>query len=342
MIHVGVIGAGLIGYERLAAIRTLASRGKPVALRGLYDTDSQRARTVATEFNTIAFASIDELLATKPDWVIVAVAHDVAIPITLKALEHGCSVLMEKPMGRDPIEARRLLDAGGARLKIGFNYRFFPGIRQALQDARNGVFGRMIGIDIILGHGCQPGLETSWKLNFERSGGGCLIDPGVHLLDICLLLAPDTITVAGGNSWSGFWNTGIEEDVRLLLTSRDLTMSLHISIVHWRSTFEMQIHGTDAYGIVSGRSRSYGSQSYRIGPRWGWRSAPSQAVSETLVSQSDGRETFLLEIEAALFPPSSTEVLWPAPCTAAEAFAVMNLLDGIRSHLDLPRFFPGS
>ena len=40
-----------------------------------------------------------------------------------------------------------------------------------------------------------PGQEKTWKLNEERAGGGCLIDPGIHLLDLCMLLAPDGLEV---------------------------------------------------------------------------------------------------------------------------------------------------
>jgi predicted dehydrogenase len=338
MIRVAVIGAGLIGRERLLAVRELARQGQPVQLSGIYDANRPLCEAAAAEFDAPAFTGVEELLRDPPDWVAIALPHDTAVEVTLAALEHGAKVLLEKPMGRDLHEARQLFEAGGDRLRIGFNYRFFPGIRRAIQDARRGAFGRLIAINFVLAHGGSPGQEKTWKLDPTRAGGGCLIDPGVHLLDLCLLLTSGQIDVVGGTSWAGFWNTGIEEEVQLLLRTPDGTsLSVQVSIVRWRSTFSLTIHGEDGYGEVLGRNRSYGPQTYRTGQRWGWRSAPNQAASEVLAVESDGLDVFAAETRALLFPSTSPEEAWPAPCTAAEALAVMELLDKIRGTLGLQR-----
>ncbi|HVN63452.1 MAG TPA: Gfo/Idh/MocA family oxidoreductase, partial [Candidatus Binataceae bacterium] len=266
MIRVAVIGAGLIGRERLAAIKRLIAENLPLQLVGVFDFDRSLCEKAAAEFGAPALGSVDEILDVQSDWVVIALPHDTAVDVALAILKAGRSVLMEKPMGRDLDEARWLLEAGGDRLRIGFNYRFFPGIRRAIQDARRGAFGRLIAADFILGHGCSPGQEKTWKLDPVRAGGGCLIDPGVHLLDLCLLLDPSGVGVVGGTSWSGFWKTGIEEDVQLILTGANgLSISIQVSIVRWRSTFSMVLHGEDAYGEVVGRNRTYGPQVYRTG-----------------------------------------------------------------------------
>jgi len=206
-----------------------------------------------------------------------------------------------------------------------------------IEDARTKRFGDLISVDFELGHGCFPGQEKTWKLNQERAGGGCLIDPGIHLLDLCLLLAPEGLEVAGGASWSGFWKTGIEEDVTLVLRGRGFSISLHISIVLWRSVFRMAVHGTDGYGIVTGRNRSYGPQRYTVGPRWGWQSAPSQAASEKVELESDGSDVFVDEMEAILFPSENHKDQYCKPASSAEALKVMDLLDGVRKELGLRR-----
>jgi predicted dehydrogenase len=339
MIRVGVVGAGLIGRERILAVRQLAGEKLPVELVGVCDSDRALLERTAQEFSVPGLGEVEQLLRLEPDWVVVALPHDTALPVASEILKRGHSVLLEKPMGRDLQEARRLLEAGGDRLRVGFNYRFFSGIRQAIQDARRGAFGPLIAIDLVLGHGCSPGQEKTWKLDAERAGGGCLIDPGVHLLDLCLLLAPQSIEIAGANSWSGFWKTGIEEDAQLLLRTGDgVSISVQVSIVRWRSTFSLTIHGVEGYGMVTGRGRSYGPQTYRTGARWGWNSAPSQAASERLVVESAGLDSFIAETRALLFPTGGAEA-WPGPCTAADAFAVMELLDRIRQRLALPRHF---
>lgn len=340
MTRIAVVGGGLIGRERLEAVRKLAGRGRDIAIDGVFDANRDQCEKIARDFETRPFASLDALLSNDPDWVVVALPHDMVVPVVHTVLQSRASLLLEKPMGRDLREARELLDAGGERLKVGFNYRFYPGIRKALQDVRAGRFGQIVNIEILLGHGCFPGQEKTWKLHAQRAGGGCLIDPGVHLLDLCLLLAPNGLKVAAGTSWSGFWNTGIEEDVNLILSADGFSITLHISIVHWRSVFRLAINGTDGYGVVTGRNRSYGPQTYSVGPRWGWQSAPSQAASEKLEIESTGMEVFADEMEALLFESHNGQAAaWPSPATSSESLKVTDLLDRIREHLALRRRF---
>ncbi len=335
MKRIGIIGGGLIGRERLDAVRRLAQSGLPVEVVGICDADPAMLAKATSDYGVPGFPTPDALVAQQPDLTIVALPHDVAVPVTLAVLESGGRVLLEKPMGRNLDEAEALFKAGGDRLWVGFNYRFFAGIRRAIQDARQGAFGRLIGVDILMGHGCSPGQETTWKLDPVRAGGGCLIDPGVHLLDLALLIGGAPPNACSGTSWKGFWNTGIEEDVRLLLSVGDLTVSVHVSIVRWRSTFRMELHGTDGYGVVTGRSRSYGGQSYVTGRRWGWQNAASQAASETLELESDGTDSFAAELQALLWPDDGLGREWPAACSASEALRVMQLLKRVRDELGL-------
>jgi predicted dehydrogenase len=336
MIRVGVIGVGLIGRERLAALSSLEAKGKPISIAGIQDSNEELCRTIEAEFGTSVFGSVESLLREDLDWVMIALPHDSAVQVAHKALQSGASVLMEKPMGRDLNEATKLAEMGGDRLHVGFNYRFYEGISRAIQDLRSGRFGKVISIELVLGHGGAPGQERTWKLDDLRAGGGCLIDPGVHLLDLCLQFAPSSVRPVGGTCWKGFWNTGIEEAVSLLLQCDEFSIALRISLVEWRSTFLMRINGTDGYGLVTGRNRSYGKQKYTTGKRWGWREAESQAASEVVELENDGLDVFERETDALLFGRNRKED-WPRVATAQDALDVMKLLNEIRAVLGLRR-----
>lgn len=339
MIRLGFIGAGLIGRERLLAVKRMIEKGRPVEIVGIFDANVDVCQKTARKFDATGFSNLDQLFTSNLDWIVVSLPHDTAVQVAHDALKSGASVLLEKPMGRDLHEARQLFEEGGERLRIGLNYRYYPGIRRALQDARAGRFGKLVAIEMLLGHGCGPGQEKTWKLDEERAGGGCLIDPGIHLLDLCLLLASDELSVSGGTTWSGFWNTGIEEDVNLVLSSKEVSLTLQVSIVRWLSEFRMCIRGVDGYGLVTGRNRSYGPQKYVVGSRWGWRSAANQAASEVLEVESDGMDVFVQETEALLFSNEEGQRQWPRPATAAEGLRVMELLDQIRLHVGLRRIY---
>jgi hypothetical protein len=101
----------------------------------------------------------------------------------------------------------------------------------------------------------------------------------------------------------------------------------------------MSLHGTEGYGVVAGRNRSYGPQTYLRGPRWGWREAQDQASSEKLILTSNGLDVFRDETTALLFPQAFAGDPWPPPCTASQALRAMDLLDRIREQLGLQRSF---
>ncbi|HLK48717.1 MAG TPA: Gfo/Idh/MocA family oxidoreductase [Bryobacteraceae bacterium] len=327
---VAVLGYGLIGRERVQALLALQAEGCPVQRILLFDPALAGARPPD---RVEAVDTLQQIASARPDWVIVATPHDTAAAILSAVLPWGSRVLVEKPLGRSLEEARAIaaISRFPDQLWVGFNYRFFPGVREAICDARSGRFGPLVNVTMILGHGGAPGMERGWKFDPVRAGGGCLIDPGVHLLDLCRLLAAEPIEVPGATRWDGFWKTGIEEEVHLLLKAGSLVFNLQISIVRWRSAFRVEIHGCDGYGVVTGRGRSYGPQRYIRGARWAWQKGGTQAEREEVVLESEGADTFRDELRALLGAgPSALP-----PCPASEALEVMALLDRCRSALGL-------
>jgi hypothetical protein len=99
---------------------------------------------------------------------------------------------------------------------------------------------------------------------------------------------------------------------------------MQISIVRWRSTFALRIHGVEGYGIVDGRNQSYGPQTYVRGTRWAWRRGGSQRESEELVTTDANDDVFARELEAVVFPDPAAPI---AACTAEEGVANMRLYE---------------
>lgn len=331
MTRVAVLGYGLIGRERIDALVRLGAAGHDVEIVGVADPTPQAIELPAgvRRLDDMAHA-----FAEAPDLTIVATPHDVAEEVVTEALGTGTRVLVEKPLGRTAATARRLARSAGAdgQLFVGHNYRFMPGIRALFADIERGHFGTPISMSLLMGHGNAPGQEKTWKLDPVRAGGGALIDPGIHLLDLARI-AGGRLDRLSGTTWSGFWKTGIEEDVHLLATGEAIpTISVQVSLVRWRSTFRLEFHGEEGYGLIEGRGRSYGPQSYIRGPRWGWQQADSQRDAEETVVVSDCADSFHDELASLL------GVAEPGPlqvCTAAEAVETMDLLERARSVLGL-------
>ncbi len=341
---IAIIGAGLIGQERIAALkRIIAEHDQKFIISIVIDTDSDKLNQVKEKFGCEVSTDLNVISKYQPDWIFICTPHKFVYSLAKIAFNYGCNVFIEKPLGRSLEECCQIIDLkpSHSRLAVGFNYRFYNGIRQSINDALNGYFGQLISVNMILGHGNAPGMEKSWKLNYESCGGGALIDPGIHLLDLVLCLAKGEIKVMGGTQWSGFWNSGIEEEVQLLLKDTfDTTFNIQTSLNRWRSTFRLEINGTDGYGIVFGRGRSYGPQTYITGKRWGWQSGISQMESEKTIVEADPvNDSFYLEL-CSLFSliVDSISINHPQLGVSNEIQALksMDLLDRSRKSVNLP------
>ncbi len=326
------IGAGLIGRERITALMNLQKAGANLELLAIYDPYIKELPPVLPKNGLRLVGSIEEIFSANPDWVFISTPHDVAAGLVKTVLGHGYNVLVEKPLGRNYSEAAALASAQVRpnQLFIGCNYRFYEGINMALADMRQNRFGNIISVQMELGHGGNPKDKEGWKLDPEKAGGGVLIDPGIHLLDLCQCMFSSEMQVADVLAWRGFWNTGIEEEAHVLMRNGKCIVNLQLSVVRWRSSFVIEINGDEGYGIVEGRGRSYGKQKYIRGKKWGWMAGRPQRETEEIAVETNGDNVFQKEISALLFNNAPNSI---GPCNADEGLASMKLLELCRKKI---------
>lgn len=330
---IALIGCGLIGQERLSALQTIQQKFNTDISVEIYDTNRDTLNKTREKFkNLIAIQhhTLQSILSHSFDWVFIATPNDVVYDITKKAFEIGANVLTEKPLGINLDICNKIIALKPDHLKlfVGFNYRFFDCIEAALHDAKSGKFGKLMSVNFILAHGNAPGMEKSWHLDPVKRGS-VVADLGAHLFDLILQLSSGLVSVQSSKSWSGFWQTGITEETHMLLSDEAGTIyNAQVSFNRWRSNFRMEINGTEGYGIVEGRGRSYGPQSYKTGIRWGWQSGKKQAETETIVIDGDDcSNSFVKETAAVLDLNTYTS----SPCSYLEAQKVMFLLDQVKN-----------
>jgi predicted dehydrogenase len=273
-----VVGHGLIGRKRTAAVRKLAA-SRRVVLAGTVDPvcDDPSAETGAPHFR-----AFDEVPAGDYDAAVIAVPHDVATPTATSILDAGLPVLVEKPLGITVEEASALRTAAegvGKPSFVGYNYRYLPAVSRLLEAVAADRLGRLRTLDLMIGHGGHPGSAEGWKLDPVRAGGGVLLDPGVHLLDLLQRLAPGA-TCSHVGATRGFWGTGIEEDVVATFEADHLLATVRISHIRWVNTFRIEAVGEDGYAIVEGRGGNYGPMTLRIGRRWAWADPDANGASQ--------------------------------------------------------------
>jgi predicted dehydrogenase len=295
-----VVGCGLIGTKRLTAS---IKAGIPVENLFVHDPNLDLLKFQSNnDFKNITIVkSTNSITNYNITHAIVAVPHDKAVSIVNDLLTQGIIVLMEKPLARNLLESEQLFNHPKSNnLSVGFNYRFMPGIQILRKALLSKDLGDISSLKFELGHGGSPGDEESWKLDPIKAGGGAILDPGIHLIDLLVFLFEglnENIEIIGVTKWKGFWNTGIEESVNIIGYVKKIPFDITCSIVAWRTRFHVEVIGTEGYIEVNGRGRTDGPQTYIKGLRWGWKNGDSQRNSE--VNKVLSTEDLSLEIETA-------------------------------------------
>jgi predicted dehydrogenase len=264
---VGLIGAGLQGERRGRAIKQCGDEIVIVA-----DINTKRVQLLAAELGCEATTSWEEVVSREDiDAVIVCTPPNLHLSMCVDALEQGKHVLCEKPLARNLQEAQKILAVAenkGIALKCGFNHRHHPGIQQAREWLDQGAIGEPIFIRCRYGIGGRPDYDKEWRADLEISGGGQLMDQGMHALDLSRWFLGD-FTEALGSLQTAFWDIAPLEDNAfcLLRTEKGQTASIHVSWTQWKNLFSFELFGRDGYIIVQGLGGSYGTEQAILGKR---------------------------------------------------------------------------
>ena len=268
--NVAIVGCGLIGGKRAKALG---------AARLVACADVQRDRAEALARTTPGVAASDDWRATvgraDVDLVIVATTNNALAPVTMAAVAAGKHVLVEKPAALTAADVDAVMEAAraaGVRVRVGFNHRYHPALRKARELFEQGALGPMMFVRGRYGHGGRPGYEKEWRANPALSGGGELIDQGVHVIDLARWFLGD-FTGVEGFAHTYFWQMPVDDNAFLLLrTAANQAAMLHVSCTEWKNLFSFEIYGRDAKLHIEGLGGSYGVERlayYRMTPEMG-------------------------------------------------------------------------
>jgi predicted dehydrogenase len=251
-----IVGCGSAGKRRSCAI------GKK-DLRVACDLNPNRAQEVAHQHvGCRATLNAEEaILDPSVQVVIVATPHAPLASLTMIAVQAGKHVLVEKPGAIKSADLKAIQSVAaetGSLVRIGFNHRYSPAFQKAYELVRTEDFGPPLFIRGRYGHGGRPGFTNEWRVNPEVSGGGVLIDMGVHLIDLAASFMGDFSTVDGHRS-NCFWDIPVEDNVFLSLRTPDnRTAWLHASYTEWKNLFSFEINFRAAKLHIEGLGRNYG------------------------------------------------------------------------------------
>ncbi len=317
---IGIIGCGLIGRKRANALggRRLAACA---------DLDRSLAAALA--------ASASDCLATD-DWrevvnhddvaaVIIATPHHMLAEICAGAIDAGCHVLVEKPAARNADELRpllRLAEEKKALVRVGFNHRYHRAVQKMREIIDSGALGSLMFLRARYGHGGRVGYDREWRAQPLLSGGGELIDQGVHLIDLARWCLGDFVSIEG-IAQTCYWDMPVDDNAFLMLrTAKEQTAFLHASCTEWKNIFSWELSGKNGKVQIDGLGGSYGVERltwYRMLPQMG---PPETTAWEFPMADNSW------EVEMNEFFQDIENSRQPVP-GLADALAVLDIVDKI-------------
>jgi predicted dehydrogenase len=135
----------------------------------------------------VAVEGLDGLIAAGVDGIVIATPSALHAEQSIRALEAGAAVFCQKPLGRSAAEAKAVVEAARQAdrlLAVDLSYRFTEGVRRIKERLDSGELGRVYAVDLVFHNAYGP--DKPWFYDPELSGGGCVIDLGVHLVDLAL------------------------------------------------------------------------------------------------------------------------------------------------------------
>lgn len=182
--RVGFLGTGWIGRHRMAAIAATGA----VEIAAISDPEpdcAEEAAKVAPVAQHVG--SLDEMLSLRLDGLVIATPSAMHAAQSIAALNAGVAVFCQKPLGRSAQEVEEVITAArhaDRLLGVDLSYRHTRAAVAIADLARSGALGEIFAVDLVFHNAYGP--DKPWFYDPAQSGGGCVIDLGVHLVDLAL------------------------------------------------------------------------------------------------------------------------------------------------------------
>lgn len=320
--NVAIIGCGLIGQKRAKLLPSLGT-----TLVACVDQVQERAEALAKQHpGCVALTDWHDVVnRADVDIIIIATLHATLAEIGLAAVQAGKHILVEKPAGRRSAELDPVIAAAkqsGALARVGFNHRYHRAFRKAREIVDQGELGELMFIRARYGHGGRVGYDKEWRANPHLSGGGELIDQGVHLIDLARWFLGDFHDVQG-SAHTFFWDMPVDDNGFMLLkTSKQQVAFLHASCTEWKNLFSFEIYGRTGKIDINGLGGSYGVERMSF-----YKMSPSMGPPETFIQEYPMADDSW-EVEFAEFLDDIQKKRQPTP-GLQDAHAALHIVEEI-------------
>jgi predicted dehydrogenase len=182
--RVGFLGTGWIGRDRMQAILATGAVDAVAIADPSPDCVAEAARLAP---QAAILPSLEAMLDHGLDGIVIATPSALHAEQAIAALNRGVAVFCQKPLGRSEVEAAAVIDAArraNRLLSVDFSYRMAAATEAIVAPLREGTLGQVFAVDLVFHNAYGP--DKPWFYDRRQSGGGCVMDLGVHLVDLAL------------------------------------------------------------------------------------------------------------------------------------------------------------
>lgn len=265
-LKIGIAGFGVVGKRRKSCIEKLSTMRVVAVCDQLFENEGTLAD------GTLYFKSYSRLLEEDLDALIVCLTNDIAAEATIAGLECGLHVFCEKPPGKNVEAIQRVIAVEktnpSLKLMYGFNHRYHDSVQDSIAILRSGELGKVINMRGVYGKAKLITFnQPDWRTKREISGGGVLLDQGIHMVDLMRLLGGEFTEVYSFIS-NDHWGYDVEDNAYALMRSPDgVVAMLNSSATQWRHRFHLDINlekGSLILGGILSGTKSYGAETLTV------------------------------------------------------------------------------
>jgi len=217
MTNVGIMG---LAHMHSDGYIEALSKIPDVEIKAVYDDNLRHGREVAEKIGSKFFSNPSDFLRSEIEGVVVCSENSHHVGMVLQAAKAKKHILCEKPLATTKKDALKMVDIcekEGVILQIAFPCRYSPMVKTGLPIIRDGVIGKIISVNCT-NHGTMPG---GWFVDPKLSGGGCIMDHTVHVVDLLRWILGKEIVKVYAEANSLYYNLEVEDAGLLSLTFED-------------------------------------------------------------------------------------------------------------------------
>jgi len=266
MLRIGIAGFGKIGKVRADEIK----KNKHAIVVGVYDINKPED----LDDSIVFWESFEELLCSDVDALFICAFNNVLADYTIKAIKAGKHVFCEKPPARTSEELKAVIEIekkSNVYLKYGFNHRYHYSVIEAKKIIDSGKMGKLLWLRGVYGKAGSIDYDKNWRNYKEFSGGGILIDQGIHMLDLMRYFSKQHFKNINSFVTTSYWKIKAEDNAFVIMQSEEgVTAMMHSSATQWKHKFLLEMCFEKGYvnleGILS-NTRSYAPEKLIVGMR---------------------------------------------------------------------------